>query len=73
LLLGSGKPAKCGNELRDRIAVQLTLPPLSGMASWDGSSLALEPSVSDETVVCVVSEKWHSKRAAPVVARQHNA
>ena len=46
----SGKPAKYGVELRDRILRQLELAPPAGMASWDGGSLARALSVSDEAV-----------------------
>ena len=45
-----GKPVKYGVELRGRILAQLELPPPSGMASWDGGSLALALSVSDDAV-----------------------
>ena len=46
----SGKPAKYGVELRDRILAQLELRPPEGMASWDGRALALALSVSDHAV-----------------------
>ena len=46
----SGKPAKYGVELRDRILRQLELAPPAGMASWDGGSLARALSVSDDAV-----------------------
>lgn len=46
----SGKPAKYGIELRDRILRQLELTPPSGMASWEGGSLAQALSVSDDAV-----------------------
>jgi hypothetical protein len=36
--------------LRDRILAQLELPPPAGMASWDGGSLAMALSVSDDAV-----------------------
>src|SRR3546814_5613806 len=46
----SGKPPKYGVELRDRILAQLELPPPEGMASWDGGSMAMALSVSDDAV-----------------------
>lgn len=36
----SGKPAKYGVELRNRLLAQLEQVPPEGMASWDGGSLA---------------------------------
>lgn len=46
----SGKPAKYGVELRDRILAQLELPPPAGMAGWDGASLAQALGITDDAV-----------------------
>lgn len=46
----SGKPATYGTELRNRILSQLEEPPPSGMARWDGGTLAHALGVSDDIV-----------------------
>src|SRR3546814_19231377 len=46
----SGKPPKYGVELRDRHLAQLELPPPEGMASWDGGSLEMALTVSEDPV-----------------------
>jgi transposase len=62
----SGKPAKYGVELRDRILVQLELPPPTGMASWDGGSLALALGVSDHAV-------WRVLRKQGIQLQRHRS
>ena len=62
----SGKPAKYGVELRDRILAQLELPPPPGMASWDGGSLATALGVSDDAV-------WRVLRKHGVQLQRHRS
>ena len=62
----SGKPAKYGVELRDRILAQLELPPPAGMASWDGGSLALVLGVSDDAV-------WRALRKQGIQLQRHRS
>ena len=61
-----GKPVKYGVELRGRILAQLELPPPSGMASWDGGSLALALSVSDDAV-------WRVLRKEGIQLQRHRS
>lgn len=61
-----GKPAKYGVELRDRILSQLELAPPSGMASWDGGSLALALGVSDDAV-------WRVLRKQGIQLQRHRS
>ena len=62
----SGKPAKYGVALRDRILTQLELPPPAGMASWDGGSLALALGVSDHAV-------WRVLRKQGIQLQRHRS
>jgi transposase len=62
----SGKPAKYGVALRDRILSQLELPPPAGMASWDGGSLALALGVSDHAV-------WRVLRTQGIQLQRHRS
>ena len=62
----SGKPAKYGVALRDRILSQLELPPPAGMASWDGGSLALALGVSDHAV-------WRVLRKQGIQLQRHRS
>jgi len=62
----SGKPAKYGVELRDRILAQLELPPPAGMASWDGGALALALGVSDDAV-------WRVLRQQGIQLQRHRS
>ena len=62
----SGKPAKYGNELRDRILAQLELPPPAGRASWDGGSLAQALAVSDDAV-------WRVLRKQGIQLQRHRS
>jgi len=62
----SGKPAKYGVELRDRILAQLELPPPAGMASWDGGSVALALGVSDDAV-------WRVLRKQGIQLQRHRS
>ncbi len=61
-----GKPAKYGAELRDRILAQLEMAPPAGMASWDGGSLALALSVSDDAV-------WRVLRKEGIQLQRHRS
>lgn len=61
-----GKPTKYGVELRDRILAQLELPPPAGMASWDGGSLAMALSVSDDAV-------WRILRKEGIQLQRHRS
>ena len=61
-----GKPAKYGVELRDRILARLELPPPAGMASWDGGSLAMALSVSDDAV-------WRALRKEGIQLQRHRS
>ena len=61
-----GKRAKYGVELGDRILAQLELPPPAGMASWDGGSLALALSVSDDAV-------WRVLRREGIQLQRHRS
>jgi transposase len=61
-----GKPAKYGVELRDRVLAQLELPPPASMASWDGGSLALALSVSDDAV-------WRVLRKEGIQLQRHRS
>src|SRR3546814_3806929 len=60
------KPPKYGVELRDRILAQLELPPPEGMASWDGGSLAMALSVSDDAV-------WRALRKEGIQLQRHRS
>lgn len=62
----SGKPAKYGVELRDRIRAQLELAPPAGMASWDGGSLAVALGVSDDAV-------WRLLRKQGIQLQRHRS
>ena len=62
----SGKPAKYGIELRDRILAQLELAPPEGMASWDGGSLAAILGVSDDAV-------WRVLRKQGIQLQRHRS
>jgi transposase len=62
----SGKPAKYGAELRDRVLAQLELPAPAGMASWDGGSVALALGVSDHAV-------WRVLRKEGVQLQRHRS
>ena len=62
----SGKPAKYGVELRDRLLTQLESPAPAGMASWDGGSLALALGVSDDAV-------WRVLRKEGVQLQRHRS
>ena len=62
----SGKPAKYGAELRDRVLAQLELSPPSGMATWDGGSLAVALGVSDDAV-------WRVLRKEGVQLQRHRS
>ena len=62
----SGKPAKYGVELRDRILVQLESAPPAGMASWDGGSLAAALGVSDDAV-------WRVLRKQGIQLQRHRS
>jgi len=62
----SGKPAKYGIELRDRILAQLELPPPAGMASWDGAALALALGASDDAV-------WRVLRKQGIQLQRHRS
>jgi transposase len=62
----SGKPAKYGVELRDRILAKLETPPPAGMASWDGGSLALALDVSDDAV-------WRVLRKQGIQLQRHRS
>lgn len=61
-----GKPAKYGIELRDRLLAQLEMPPPTGMASWDGGSLAQALSVSDHAV-------WRVLRKEGIQLQRHRS
>lgn len=62
----TGKPAKYGVALRDRILAQLELPPPAGMASWDGGSLAEALGVSDDAV-------WRALRKEGIQLQRHRS
>ena len=62
----TGKPAKYGAELRDRVLAQLELPPPAGMASWDGGSLAVALGVSDDAV-------WRVLRKEGIQLQRHRS
>lgn len=62
----SGKPAKYGAELQQRILAQLELAPPSGMASWDGGSLAAALGVSDAAV-------WRVLRKQGIQLQRHRS
>lgn len=62
----SGKPAKYGPELRNRILQQLESPPPAGMASWDGGTLAQALDVSDDAV-------WRVLRKEGIQLRRHRS
>lgn len=62
----SGKPAKYGVELRDRVLTQLEQPPPAGMASWDGGALALALGVSDDAV-------WRVLRKQGIQLQRHRS
>ena len=62
----SGKPARYGVALRDRMLVQLELAPPTGMASWDGGSLALAVGASDHAV-------WRVLRKEGIQLQRHRS
>lgn len=62
----SGKPAKYGSELRDRLLAQLELAPPEGMACWDGGSLALALNVSAAAV-------WRVLRKQGIQLQRHRS
>lgn len=62
----SGKPAKYGAQLRNRVLAQLELPPPAGMASWDGGSLARALNVSDDAV-------WRLLRKEGIQLQRHRS
>ena len=62
----TGKPAKYGAELRDRVLAQLELPPPAGMASWDGGSVAVALGVSDDAV-------WRVLRKEGIQLQRHRS
>lgn len=62
----SGKPARYGPELRDRILRQLESPPPAGMASWDGGSLAQALGASDDAV-------WRVLRKEGIQLQRHRS
>jgi transposase len=62
----SGKPAKYGIELRDRILAHLELPAPAGMASWDGGALARALGVSDDAV-------WRVLRKQGIQLQRHRS
>jgi transposase len=62
----TGKPAKYGTALRDRILAQLELSPPAGMASWDGGSLAKALGVSDDAV-------WRALRKEGIQLQRHRS
>ena len=62
----SGKPAKYGAALRDRLLAQLELPPPAGLASWDGGSLAMALGVSDDAV-------WRALRKEGIQLQRHRS
>lgn len=62
----TGKPAKYGAELRDKILAQLELSPPVGMASWDGGTLAKALSVSDDAV-------WRILRKEGIQLQRHRS
>lgn len=61
-----GKPPKHGEELRDRILAQLEQSPPSGMAGWDGGSLAKVLGVSADAV-------WRVLRKQGIQLRRHRS
>ena len=62
----SGKPARYGVELRDRILAQLERAPPAGMASWDGGALAAALGVSDDAV-------WRVLRKQGIQLQRHRS
>lgn len=62
----TGKPAKYGAELRDKILAQLELSPPVGMAGWDGGTLAKALSVSDDAV-------WRILRKEGIQLQRHRS
>lgn len=62
----TGKPARYGAALRDRILAQLELPPPAGMASWDGGALAEVLGVSDDAV-------WRALRKEGIQLQRHRS
>lgn len=67
----SGKPAKYGVALRDRILTQLELPPPAGMASWDGGSPGVGAGRLRSRGVARTAQARHPVAAPPLVVRQH--
>ena len=61
-----GKPAKYGDELRDRVLRQLELAPPAGMASWDGGSLARALGVPADAV-------WRVLRKQGIQLQRHRS
>ena len=62
----TGKPAKYGAALRNRVLEQLELSPPAGMASWDGGSLAVALGVSDDAV-------WRVLRKEGIQLQRHRS
>jgi transposase len=62
----SGKPAKYGVELRDRVLAQLELPPPAGTASWDGGALAAALGASADAV-------WRVLRKEGIQLQRHRS
>lgn len=62
----TGKPARYGPQLRNRILAQLELPPPAGMASWEGGSLARALDVSDDAV-------WRVLRKEGIQLQRHRS
>jgi len=63
---GSGKLARYGVQLRDRLLAQLELPPPEGMTSWDGGSQAKALDVSDDAV-------WRALRKEGIQLQRHRS
>lgn len=61
-----GKKPIYGAELRERILRQLEVPPPSGLAGWDGGSLAAALGVSDDAV-------WRVLRHEGIQLRRHRS
>lgn len=62
----SGKPAKYGDELRDRLLAQLEQAPPAGMTSWDGGTLASALSVPADAV-------WRMLRKQGIQLQRHRS
>lgn len=61
-----GRPAKYGVELRNRLLAQLEQAPPSGIASWDGGTLAKTLGVSDDAV-------WRILRQEGIQLQRHRS